>query len=239
MRCRASARTCATISRRAPDGRSARRASPSTTAAAASAWSDRPCATRSPGDGLLGMVAAPIRAFVRSREGLDVARPAAGLGADADRAGPQGTAHRPPIRHDLLRASDAAGEQGAHPHRVVRSEEAAGDQFQLPVVAGRRRAHRARRSHRLLDHARARARPHADHRDRAGAGPPQRRRDPRLGQEGRRDHLSSRRHLQDGLRRPGRGRLPACGCTASRACASPTPRSCRRSPRATPTRRRS
>ena len=41
------------------------------TRAAASASCARRCATRSPGEGLLGTVAAPMRAFVRSRDGLE------------------------------------------------------------------------------------------------------------------------------------------------------------------------
>ncbi|MFC7540191.1 GMC family oxidoreductase [Siccirubricoccus deserti] len=47
--CPASARTCATIMRRARAGRSARSGSASTTAAAASAWCSRRCATPCPG----------------------------------------------------------------------------------------------------------------------------------------------------------------------------------------------
>jgi len=70
------------------------------------------------GKGMLGMVAAPIRAFVRSRDGLGGARRAAGLGADADRAGAQGPEDLAPIRHDLLRPPDAAREQGPHPHHL-------------------------------------------------------------------------------------------------------------------------
>ena len=71
MRCRASARTCATITRRAPAGRSAPRASPSTTARRGLGLVRQALRYALFGQGLLGMVAAPIRAFVRSREGLD------------------------------------------------------------------------------------------------------------------------------------------------------------------------
>jgi choline dehydrogenase len=66
------------------------------------------------------------------------------LGADAHRAGAKGPADRPPVRLHLLRAPDAPGEQGTHPHRCGRSEAAAGDQLQLSVVAARRRADGAR-----------------------------------------------------------------------------------------------
>ena len=48
-RCPASARTCATITFRAPAGWSAKKASPSTIAGAASAWRTRSCGTRCPG----------------------------------------------------------------------------------------------------------------------------------------------------------------------------------------------
>ena len=63
------------------------------------------------------MVAAPMRAFVRSREGLEAPDLLLGLGADADGAGAEGAEDLPPVRHDLLRPSDAAGKQGAHPYR--------------------------------------------------------------------------------------------------------------------------
>ena len=53
------------------------------------------------------------------------------------------------------------------------------------------------------------------------------------------DDLPSGRDLQDGFGRPGGRRCPAARPRHRRRCASPTPRSCRPSPRATPTRRRS
>ena len=55
----------------------------------------------------------------------------------------------------------------------------------------------------------------------------------------RHDDLPSRRHLPDGQRRTCRRRRRRCASAASTACASSTPRSCRRSPRATPPRRSS
>ena len=68
-----------------------------------------------------------------------------------------------------------------------------------------------------------------------------RRRDRRLRARPGRERLSPVRHLQDGPgqrpERGGRRRLP--GLRRARACASSTPRSCRASPRATSTRRRS
>ena len=73
---------------------------------------------------------------------------------------------------------------------------------------------------------------------------PQRRRRRRLAGKSRRRYrhhdLPPRRHREDG--RGQRSRWPSstsgCAFMASRACASPMPRSCRRSRRATPTRRR-
>ena len=88
-------------------------------------------------DGLLGAVGGAdpcVRTLPRRPRS---AGRAAGLGADADRAGPARSDHLAPVRHDLLRASDAAGEQGAHPRRVRRSAPATVDQLQLSVVADR------------------------------------------------------------------------------------------------------
>ena len=110
---------------------------------------------RSTGDGLLGMVGAPLRAFVRSRDGLEAPDLLLGWVPMLTEPGPQGPADRPAVRHDLLRPSDAAGEQGPHPHRLRRSAQAAGDPLQLPLGAGRRRADRARRAHRPRHHDRA------------------------------------------------------------------------------------
>ena len=76
--------------------------------------------------------AAPIRAFVRSREGLEAPDLLLGWVPMLTEPGPKGPQAVPPVRHDLLRAPDAAGEQGAHPHHRGRSAPAAGDQLQLP-----------------------------------------------------------------------------------------------------------
>ena len=66
-------------------------------------------------------------------------------------------------------------------------------------------------------------------------GPGAARRDPQPGHVG----LPRRRHLPDGRRRARRRRPRPARSAASRGCASATPRSCRRSPAATPTRPRS
>ena len=94
-----------------------------------------------------------IRALPRRTRG---AGRIAGLGADADRAGTEGSEDIPPVRRHVLRAPDAAGEQGAHPHCLIRSASAAGDQLQLPVVADRCGDHRARCAHRARRHDRSR-----------------------------------------------------------------------------------
>ena len=57
--------------RRARAGRSARRASPTTTAARGLGLVGQALRYALSGKGMLGMVAAPMRAFVRSREGLE------------------------------------------------------------------------------------------------------------------------------------------------------------------------
>ena len=72
--------------------------------------------------------AARLRALARRARG---ARPAAGLGPDVHRAGAARAADRAAVGHVLLRPSDAAREQGHHPHRLDRSEAAAGDPLQF------------------------------------------------------------------------------------------------------------
>ena len=74
-----------------------------------------------------------------------------------------------------------------------------------------------------------------------GADVDERRRDRRLHPRQGRERLPPLLHLPDGPRRrpDGRGRPRGAGASASSGCASSTPRSCRRSPPATSTRRRS
>ncbi len=100
------------------------------------------------GSGMLGAVGAPIRAFVRSREGLDAPDVMLGWVPMLTEPGPKGPKISRQSRHDLLRASDAAGEQGQHPRHIVRCKAPAGDRLQLPVVAGRCGGDRARGPHR-------------------------------------------------------------------------------------------
>ena len=84
------------------------------------------------------------------------AGPVARVGPDADRARAQGPKDRQAIRLHLLRAPDAPGEQGPHPHHLGRSAPAAGDQLQLSVGAARCRADRARDPDRPRHHDGAR-----------------------------------------------------------------------------------
>ena len=169
--------------------------------------------------------AACLRALAR---GARRARPAAGLGADVHRSGPARAADRAPVGRLLLRPSDAAREQGPHPHRLGRCAPGAGDPLQLPVGAGRRRTDRARRPHRPRHHDRAG--------DGAAAGDGDRAR-PRAATATTRsstgcDALPRRPITRSAPARWARMRWPSstrgCASTASRACASPTPRSCRR-----------
>ena len=180
------------------------------------------------GQGLLGAVAAPIRAFVRSRDGLAAPDLLLGWVPMLTEPGPQGPEDRPSVRHDLLCPSDAAGEPRAHPHRLVRSAPASRDHLQLPVVTGRCGTHRARRPHCPSRHDRAGDDAAAGHGDRARPAADHRRGNCRLGETGSGDDLSPGRDLQDGFGRHGGRRCPNSACTASRRCASPTPRSCRR-----------
>ena len=111
---------------------------------------------RAPGAALRAL---PARACSAMRGGADPrlrllarraggARPAARLGADADRARPDGpriarqsgvTCYAHPMRPES---------KGHDPHHLGRSAPAAGHQLQLPVGAHRRRADRARDPHR-------------------------------------------------------------------------------------------
>jgi choline dehydrogenase len=89
------------------------------------------------GQGLLAMVGAPLRAFVRSREGLEAPDVLLGWVPMLTEPGLDGTADRKAVRHDLLCASHAAREQGAYPRHLGRSPPATGDHLQLSVLARR------------------------------------------------------------------------------------------------------
>ena len=238
MPCRASARTCATITRRAPAG---------LVGAKGITFNDRGrglglvhqalrycCSARACWHG--GGADARLRPLPRRPGG---AGSAAGLGAHADRAGTEGAEDLPPIRRDVLRASDAAGKQGAHPHHRGRSAPAARHQLQLPVVADRRGAHRARDPHRPRRHDRAGDGPDAGDGDRTRHRRGRPTTKSSTGSDGWRRRPTIRSAPARWARTRWRWSTTSCACAASRGCGSPMPRSCRRSPRATPTRRRS
>jgi choline dehydrogenase-like flavoprotein len=86
--------------------------------------------TRHAGDG--GRADARFRPPARRPRG---AGRDARLDTDADRARPKGPQDLPSVRLHLLRAPDASGEQGSHPHRLGRSAPTAGDQLQLSVIS--------------------------------------------------------------------------------------------------------
>ena len=148
------------------------------------AWCGRRCAMLCSGQGLLGMVAAPIRAFVRSREGLEAPDVLLGWVPMLTEPGPQGPEDLAPVRHDLLRAPDAAGEQGPYPHHVRRSAQAPGNQLQLSVLADRCGDHGACGAHRALCHDRSGDGPFAGKRTRARRIARHGRRNSRLGASG-------------------------------------------------------
>ena len=166
MRCPVSARICATILRRAHAGRSARRASPTTTRARA--WPGGPGAA----------LCAVSRRHVGRRRGADPSlrsfarRPCCagrllGWVPMLTEPGPKG----PRISRQsgvTCYAHPMRPESKGHIHIIVRRPApAAGDQLQLPVVADRCRGHDARGSHRACDHDRPRHGASARHRDRA------------------------------------------------------------------------
>ncbi len=132
-----------------------------------------------------------------------------------------------------------AREPGLDPHPLGRSQGAAGDPLQFPGRHHRPAGHGRRLPHDAEDRRRG-----ADGRlSRRGvlARPRgrQRRGDPDLDPQQLADRLSPDRHLPHGTGAEHRRRRQAQGARPRRACASPTPRSSRPCPRATPTRRRS
>ena len=107
------------------------------------------------GKGMLGMVAAPIRAFVRSRDGLEAPDLLLGWVPMLTEPGPKGpkisrqsgmTCYAHPMRPE---SKGHIHITSADPRRPP------GYQLQLPLRADRRRADRARGPHRPLHHDRA------------------------------------------------------------------------------------
>ena len=182
-RCPASARTCATTMRRARAGRSARRASPTTTPARGLGLVQQALRYALFGDGLLGIGGAPMRAFVRSREGLEAPDLLLGWVPMLTEPAPKGPKIAKPVGHDLLRPSDAAGEQGQHPHHLGRSATtppAINFNFLSSPVDAELTVQRG--PHRPLGHDRAGDGAAAGDRDGARPGAPDRRGDHRLGE---------------------------------------------------------
>ena len=66
--------------------------------------------------GMLAMTGAPIRTFVRSREGLEATGPDAGLDPDVDRTQPARPEDLAAVGSDPLCPRDAPGEQGTRSH---------------------------------------------------------------------------------------------------------------------------
>ena len=94
-RCPASARTCATITRRARAGLvGAKGITFNDRGARPRPGAARRCATRCSREGMLGMVGAPMRAFVRSREGLEAPDLLLGWVPMLTEPGPKGPQHR-------------------------------------------------------------------------------------------------------------------------------------------------
>ncbi len=159
--------------------------------------------------GLLAMTGAPLRAFVCSREGLEAPDLMLGWIPMLTEPSPKGSPDLPPVGRDLVRPSDASGEQGAHSHHRRRSAPTAGDQLQFSVVAARCGADGARGPHRPRDHDRPGHGSLAGERGGARRRADHRRRNPRLGQAGGGNHLPPGRDLQDGVRPDGGRRCPA------------------------------
>ena len=135
----------------------------------------------------------------------------------------------------------AAREPGLDPHPLGRSQGAAGDPLQLPGRPDRPGGDVGRLPHDpAASSMRRRWTSIAARNIRPARTIKSDERDPRLHPQQLADRLSPDRHLPHG---PGRPATPwsttSSGCTASRACGSPTPRSSRPCRPATPTRPRS
>ena len=122
--------------------------------------------------GMLAMSGAPIRAFVRSREGLERTRTRKpGAGSVPGLLTEPSTASREGIKavgSDPLCSRDAPREQGTRSHHRGRCTPTAGDQLQFSVVAARRGADGARGPPRPRDHDRSGHDPLSDEQTRAG-----------------------------------------------------------------------
>ena len=164
--------------------------------------------------GLLGLPASPIRAYIRTRAGLDA--PDAAI------------SWMPFLAAANFRLAKQSGITAIT--NILRSEStgsihvsskspnaAAGDPLQLHERPVGPRGDAGSDAHHPAHHDRARHARHRHRRNRARGEYPGRRRIARLGQEECRNHLPSGRHLQDGLGPDGGGRRPASRAWHARA----------------------
>ena len=175
--------------------------------------------------GLLGLPAAPIRAYVRTRAGLDAPDAAISwipflVGENFKLAKDSGvTAITNILRSESTGSIHVTSSRPDTPPAIRFNFLSAALDREVTLEAMRiDPAHHDGAGHEGRRHRR----------DRAGRQHRRRRRAARLGPEQRRDDLPSGRHLQDGRGPDGGGRRPACASAAWRGCASPMPRSCRR-----------
>ncbi len=178
--------------------------------------------------GFLASVGAPMRAFVCSREGLEAPDLLLGWVPMLTEPGPKGpriakqsgfTCYAHPMRPESKGHIHITSADPRRPPAINFNFLSSPPDAELTVT---RDPHRPRGHDRAGDGAAA-----AD-RGRPRRRPDHRRRDHRLGQTGGRDDLSPGRHLQDGIGPDGGRRCRAARARHRRACASPTPRSCRR-----------
>ena len=187
----------------------------------------------------LGLRVRRVRAYVAGDRRTRPADPPAAVVVPVAQPGRADPAQGRPARvRDAAVDADLPAQPRHPPARVGRPDGGAADRLPVPRRAGRRRG--ARRG--LRD----------DPRDHGQRGV--RRRGQERGAHGHRLHRRRRCATRSATARPpsttasapagwastsGPWSAPTSRCAASRACASPTPRSCRRSPAATPTHRRS
>ena len=175
--------------------------------------------------GLLGLPAAPIRAYIRTRAGLDA--PDAAISWIPFLVGDEF-----PAREEFRRHRDhehpALGEHRQHSCVLEVAEHAAGDPLQLPERPARPRGDAGGDAHHPAHHDRARHARHRHRRDRAGREHPVRRRIARLGQGATPRPPTIRSAPARWARTRWRWSTTSFACTAWRGCASPMPRSCRR-----------
>ena len=230
MRCPASARTCATTTRRGRAGWSARRASPTTTGPAVSAWCDRRCATRCSASGMLGerrrRRCAPSCARARGSRRPDLLLGWVPMLTEPGPKGPQIsrqsgiTCYAHPMRPESKGHIHIISADPQRPPAINFNFLSSPLDAELTVTRDphRARGHDTRRRWRRLQVTEIAP----------GAG---RTTDDEIidwvKQRGR-DDLPPGRHLQDGVGPDGGRRCRASRARDRRACASPMPRSCRR-----------